>query len=416
MAQIFNFDGDISRIKCQNTSSFTMEEIYSRWKDWVLTSDNAKYLQAFRFVGGDPTVGGKSLGVTYFLMNNWRIVPYTGSLDYDLNVEGNLFLDEATNAASASNPYEFPGILVRQEVSNLTDSQVLESEISQRLEYGGIVYLDTDTGTSGSTYPVGTSASPVNNFSQAVDIANTFGFHKILAFDDIALNSNANFLTISAITNGVTFTLLGDSYNYDNSEFENATIRGVSNSNTHYRNCTLADIVGVNGLIGHCGLSGSISIKNGGTAIFHDCYSGIPGLDSPALNYSGSSNTMTSMRNYSGGISICSSSAVSNVMTIEFIAGRFNIRPCTTDGFISIRGVATINDTGTTATLESGSLVDPSRFGGLLRSTNTKITEVHQIHGLEQGSPLNVSTSARSAASISQTIVTGSGTTTVTRT
>ena len=50
MPQVFTFDGTDSRIKCQNTASFTMGEMYSRWKDWVLTTDNSKYLQAFRSV------------------------------------------------------------------------------------------------------------------------------------------------------------------------------------------------------------------------------------------------------------------------------------------------------------------------------------------------------------------------------
>ena len=44
-----------------------------------------------------------------------------------------------------------------------------------------------------------------------------------------------------------------------------------------------------------------------------------------------------------------------------------------------------------------------------------KVTELHEIHGLESGSPLTVTATSRAAASITQTISTAGGTTTVTR-
>ena len=37
---------------------YTAGFIYSRWKDWVQESDNAKFLEAFRVVGGDDLGGG----------------------------------------------------------------------------------------------------------------------------------------------------------------------------------------------------------------------------------------------------------------------------------------------------------------------------------------------------------------------
>jgi hypothetical protein len=51
-----------------------------------------------------------------------------------------------------------------------------------------------------------------------------------------------------------------------------------------------------------------------------------------------------------------------------------------------------------------------------LNSTDTtRLQELYQVHGLASGSPLTVSATARAAASISQTISTAAGTTTVTR-
>lgn len=131
----FTFDGPNKKIRISSgITSITTVDIYSRWVDWLLTSDNSKYLPAFRTVGGDPISPTKSLGFTLFLLNDWRIVPQ--SLDHTLIIDGNLYTD----------PYggirvdNVPGytIMVEYTVSNLTDSSISVLEIAnlQRLIEG----------------------------------------------------------------------------------------------------------------------------------------------------------------------------------------------------------------------------------------------------------------------------------------
>ena len=50
-------------------------EQHAEWKEWVRLSDNAKYLPAFRTIGGDPVSPTQNAGITYFLLNGWLIVP-----------------------------------------------------------------------------------------------------------------------------------------------------------------------------------------------------------------------------------------------------------------------------------------------------------------------------------------------------
>jgi len=64
-------------------------DIYSAWKEWARLETNLKYLKAIDTVGGEPTVAGQRLDVTYFLINGWKLKPYPGT--YDLTVVGNLF-------------------------------------------------------------------------------------------------------------------------------------------------------------------------------------------------------------------------------------------------------------------------------------------------------------------------------------
>ena len=64
-------------------------DVYSDWKEWMLLYDNTKYLSAFNTVGGEPTIAGQRLDVTYFLINGWKFKPFPGS--YDLVIVGNVF-------------------------------------------------------------------------------------------------------------------------------------------------------------------------------------------------------------------------------------------------------------------------------------------------------------------------------------
>jgi hypothetical protein len=85
------FDG-VNRLILINpevTSIDVQRDIYSSWKEWSQLETNMKYLKAIDTVGGEPTVGSERLDVTYFLINGWKIKPYSGT--YDLTLTGNIF-------------------------------------------------------------------------------------------------------------------------------------------------------------------------------------------------------------------------------------------------------------------------------------------------------------------------------------
>lgn len=65
--------------------------IYSDWKSWVREGDNAKYLPAFRVVGGDPVGGGIFVASYFFLLNGWRIRPMEAG--HQLTLSGNVSVD-----------------------------------------------------------------------------------------------------------------------------------------------------------------------------------------------------------------------------------------------------------------------------------------------------------------------------------
>lgn len=94
------------------------EDIYSAWKDWLVSdSDNTRFLQALTALGGDPITDTSSVGITYFLENGWRIQPRPSTDPYVLTVNGNIFTREPNQ-----NPFLFAeGVSVSLTRSNLVD-------------------------------------------------------------------------------------------------------------------------------------------------------------------------------------------------------------------------------------------------------------------------------------------------------
>ena len=83
------FDPAAKRI-ILDSASVTAEEIFSRWEDWALLSDNVKYGAVATHVGGDDLGGGLFIPNYIYLQNGWRVRPMEAS--HNLNITGNLFV------------------------------------------------------------------------------------------------------------------------------------------------------------------------------------------------------------------------------------------------------------------------------------------------------------------------------------
>jgi hypothetical protein len=128
VADIVSFDGVTRVIQVldqpgQDVIELDGAEVYSEWKVWVRQSDNAKFLQAFSTVGGDPISATQSLGVTLFLENGWRIRPT--EKNHKLIIIGNFFTRDGESAFLPT----LGGYTVNTEtrVSNLVDRFTFEA-------------------------------------------------------------------------------------------------------------------------------------------------------------------------------------------------------------------------------------------------------------------------------------------------
>jgi hypothetical protein len=78
--------------------TFTAQEIYSRWSDWLLLSDNIKYLPAFDSSGG-ASAGTGTTDIVYTLLtaNGWLICPKTTEPSVRVVITGDLYPDISAN-------------------------------------------------------------------------------------------------------------------------------------------------------------------------------------------------------------------------------------------------------------------------------------------------------------------------------
>ena len=83
------FDPAAKRI-ILDTASISAAEIFSRWEDWAVTGDNAKYGAVMTHVGGDDLGGGLYIPNYIFLQNGWRVRPMEAN--HTLIISGNLFV------------------------------------------------------------------------------------------------------------------------------------------------------------------------------------------------------------------------------------------------------------------------------------------------------------------------------------
>ena len=79
-------------ILTSGTVTLSVRDLWSRWVDWLLTSDNSKFLPAMSLLGGDEIdpIAGTKIPVYVSLLNGWRIRPQAAS--HTLNVTAGILL------------------------------------------------------------------------------------------------------------------------------------------------------------------------------------------------------------------------------------------------------------------------------------------------------------------------------------
>lgn len=346
------FDGPNKVISFNvSTTAVDVRDIYSDWVDWFLTSDNSKYLPAMRNVGGDPLPGSKTLGLTYFMLNGWKIKPYEEN--HTITFNGNLYSEDGSSPyMNVVGAYQ---VMIINSVSNLVDSTVAQLAEIEFASFQNGVTVNETTGAPGTAYPLGTAMAPSSNLTDALAIANARGLDQFFMTDEeVTVDSNGNYsgFEFHGVGHHKTMLTMSDGANVSDCIYRDSTVSGYLDSGTMAFGCLLTAITNGQGHFEKCLITGTVTLS--GAAHFLDCWGG---YGNPVINCGGSGKSLT-IRNFRGPITITNKTGSDN-LSIDMNSGHIILDSTVTGSNIVLRGIAKLTDNSVGATVDVTGLIQP---------------------------------------------------------
>jgi len=211
-------------------------------------------------------VGGIELARVVEITQDYTITFEDGPWAVNLKGSNNNILDRTNKNQVSVNPGNSAGLV--------TSSAIEYSE------YVNGIVVDEDNGFSGTVYPVGTMRKPVNNFTDAVLIAESRGINTFLLKSDVTLSTGHDISNKILMGENPSLTSLFVESGADvvNCEIQECTVEGTLDGNTVINRCVVNSIDYMNGEIRNSIINGPIVLGGGSVAHILSCFSGTPGL------------------------------------------------------------------------------------------------------------------------------------------
>lgn len=222
--------------------------------------------------------------------------------------------------------------------------------LTQTLTYDGSVRIQFDSGISGTAFPIGTLAAPVDNFADALLIAQANGIHTLM------LEQNEVGSTVVPILQaiegyelrraaGTTIVLvLSASYSIDRSTFQEVILTGVANPTGEWaaRTTRLLNISGVAGVFIESQFSGTVGIRssaNGST--FSRCAT----LGPATLDCAGDGAITAVFSDFVGDLTVTNLVAGATLI-FDSPSAHITLAASCTGGTVVVRGDASVTNNG----------------------------------------------------------------------
>lgn len=231
-------------------------------------------------------------------------------------------------------------------VRTANSAGLISSPAIEYASFNGGVSVDLSSSYDGTVYPIGTPQQPVNNFDDALLIAEFRGFTDFYIYGNATVDNGGDFSGYVFIGESQTKTNLyiHPDANVNRCEFYDANVSGTLDGEAKLEDCFITDLVYINGVVQQCLLGqGTIYLGGNADAHFMDCWSGVAGFDTPVIDMGGSGQNL-SLRNYNGGIKIQNMAGENNYAMLDINSGNVVIDSTCVSGTIVVRGVGTITD------------------------------------------------------------------------
>ncbi len=299
------------------------------------------------------SVGGAVLARVIEFINGYSVKYEETGTPYRVNTVGaNSNISEVIDLGTGE---------VSVSTSNSAGLQDLNS--LQAASFDGEVTVKPSSIYSGTTFPVGTRGNPVNNMTDALVIAQKRGLNKFKIVESLTLTSqdySANYEFSGDTASGVILTI-DPGANVSNCTFQNLTVQGTLDNGNIVRECSVLDIINLNGFMFQCALAGTITLGGNTQATIMQCYSGIPGDENTPIIDMGDTGQALSLSDYNGEIKITNKTGNDNI-SITLNAGLIILDSTVRNGTITCRGLGKLIDNSVGANVNSDDLINKSQI------------------------------------------------------
>lgn len=287
------------------------------------------------------TVAGVTLARVVEIINGYTITFEDGQYNVNI-VGGNSNISDVVNK--------------NQVGVNTANSAGLQDPFAlQAGAYEGEVTIDVTSTITGTTFPKGTHAFPVNNLADALAIAQERGLERFRIVANATFSSGdfSDGYTFFGDNPNVTVTL-NAGVDISGCTFRNLTIQGTLDNSNTLRECVILDLNLFNGYIFQCGISGTLSLGGTATAAIMQSFSLVAGggaAEYPEIDLGGVCQTPLLIRDWNGGIGFKNCSDLQSSVSVDASSGRVVFANTITDGTYTVRGVADVEDNSVGATV-----------------------------------------------------------------
>jgi len=267
--------------------------------------------------------------------------------DYTITFEDGFY---QVNLSGANN--NIVDVLNRNSVSVVANnsSGLISSDQLEYSSFQNRITIDTVNGVSGTTFPIGTVGTPVNNISDALLIAQGVGITQLFFKNSYTIASGidlTNYELVGEAPSRTTLTFESGSIT-TNVEIINSSVEGYLGNIAGLTNCHLlnitetSDATGVEMNIYDCVFDGNFTLSSGlsGDVQIFNCKSGVAGSSVPIFDVNSSSVNFF-VRDYTGGIEIRNITN-GNIASLDFLSGQVLFASTCTTGTVVVRGLCKI--------------------------------------------------------------------------
>jgi hypothetical protein len=335
---------------------------------------------------GKPTVDVGSGRDVYF--RNWtgglEIINKTGadSLTIDL-ISGSIEIASSCDA----------GTIVIRGIGDLIDNSADGCTVTsdglvnnlelRKLQFADTVYIDAASGTAGTSFPIGTSTTPVNNEADALSIAVNFGIQAFHIRGPLSLTTTYTKWSFSGFGSSAT-VIDTNGQSIGNCAFMNCEVVGamVSTGENWYERCHITDHTGISGDFMQCHFSGTLGLTSGGEpeAHLYACWNAEAGATF-TVDMNGADGEVV-MNEWFGHVTFANITNADSIVRVHGI-GLFTLPASNTSGSIHLMGIGGIEDQGHALTILTPKLVQTDA-DGLVR---VRDDDVRVQRGLVSASP-----------------------------